>query len=294
MPAPVVVVGSPRSGTTLLADLLGCHPEWSAIYETPFVVDVAAEVLSGKPRRTVEANVRRIMDAWTAPLPHRPDNASPHERFVHGANHVLFEREQALAATETLLKTAHHDAWAIRALSRWATSLMDLHARRDGKPGWINKFPEYALCLGLIDQLFPGVRVVHAVRDGRDVALSILGKPMGAHTVDRVAQQWQKTVRAAMAWGEQHPDRYLEVRYEDVIAEPAVALHRLYAWMGSVDPDPTPALAAYEARGIAFLPERATRWPTALPEVEQDIFVEVAGSTLKAHGYPVGVPALAG
>src|SRR5258708_5191931 len=57
------------------------------------------------------------------------------------------------------------------------------YAAQHGKPGWGDKTPYY---IGHIDELrrvFPEARIVNLVRDGRDVALSLLRVPFGPANV---------------------------------------------------------------------------------------------------------------
>src|SRR3954453_14550259 len=65
------------------------------------------------------------------------------------------------------------------------------YAAQHGKPGWADKTPYY---IGHIDELrrvFPDARIVNLVRDGRDVALSLLRVPFGPANVWAAAHQWR-------------------------------------------------------------------------------------------------------
>jgi hypothetical protein len=95
--------------------------------------------------------------------------------------------------------------------------------------------------LPLLERLFPDAVYVHLIRDGRDAALSFLSVPAGimtegwGHPRDAAAFacQWATEVRAARALGRRvGPSRYLEVRYETLVAEPAEELRRLCSFAG--------------------------------------------------------------
>jgi Sulfotransferase family len=83
--------------------------------------------------------------------------------------------------------------------------------------------------------LFPKARFVHVLRDGRDVALSMrrasetwdptmgIGLPMEFR-----AEAWRRQVQNIRAHRELLSERYLEVRYEDMQADPIAAMRTLF------------------------------------------------------------------
>src|SRR6266508_118853 len=105
------------------------------------------------------------------------------------------------------------------------------YARRAGKSRWADKTPRYALTLPFIDRLFPTCQVVHVIRDGRDVVAS--------HSV--------RAAGAAMT-----PDRYHELRYEDLVSEPEKTLRELLDFL---DEPWDPAVLAHD-RAPHDVPER--------------------------------------
>src|SRR5436190_20440848 len=84
--------------------------------------------------------------------------------------------------------------------------------------------------MGLLAGLFPEARYVHIVRDVRSVALSLVEMPKewGTQTVPEGAARWRHRVGRGHAEGRAlGPDRYLEVRYEDLVDEPERELRRI-------------------------------------------------------------------
>ena len=113
------------------------------------------------------------------------------------------------------------------------------YAAQRGKPRWGDKTPLYMQHLDLLDRLFPDARFVHPIRDGRDAALSFLAVPPGlmtegwGHPRDAAgfACQWAIEVRAARRLGARvGADRYLEVRYEELVADPDTVLRAVCAF----------------------------------------------------------------
>ena len=120
-------------------------------------------------------------------------------------------------------------------------AVFEAYAAERGKPRWGDKTPLYMQHLPLLERLFPTARFVHLIRDGRDAALSFLSVPEGimtegwGHPRDAAgfACQWATEVRAARALGARvGPERFLEVRYEALVAEPEAELRRICSFAG--------------------------------------------------------------
>lgn len=109
-----------------------------------------------------------------------------------------------------------------------------MYSARFSKARWGDKTPEYALHVERIADLLPEAAFVHLIRDGRDVALSI--RPLWFSPGDDIATlatDWRRRVEAARESGRTQK-KYLEVRYEDLVAEPEKQL-RLICEFISVD-----------------------------------------------------------
>src|SRR6266540_3137780 len=101
------------------------------------------------------------------------------------------------------------------------------YARRAGKSRWADKTPRYALTLPFIDRLFPTCQVVHVIRDGRDVVASHRVR-WGYLAALKAVRKWPHYVHSARAAGAaMTPDRYHELRYEDLVSEPEKTLREL-------------------------------------------------------------------
>ncbi len=195
-PSPFVV-GVPRSGTTLLRLLLDAHSELSIPPETGWLA--AATQL---PRRG-EAARAALFDLVTG-WPQWGDLGLPGD-----AVGAAFRRLEPFALEE-----------GVRAIFR-------LYAERHAKPRWGDKTPGYSLHLEAIRRLLPESRFVHLIRDGRDVAVSVRGLWFSRERgVAEIARDWRERILAARTQAEASED-YLEVRYEDLVAEPGRELARV-------------------------------------------------------------------
>jgi hypothetical protein len=106
------------------------------------------------------------------------------------------------------------------------------YMRRRGKARWAEKTPEYTLILDFIDELFPDARYIHVIRDGRDVVASFRER-WGYRAALRVARGvWVSHVTAARDFGRRVAgERYTEIRYERLVAEPEAVLRDLFRFL---------------------------------------------------------------
>lgn len=144
-----------------------------------------------------------------------------------------------------------------------------------------------------IAAVYPDARLVHIVRDGRDVARSLIARDWGPDTVAQAAEQWRSGIAAARegAPGE----RYREVRYEELLIDPERELTALYRWLGlPVDAGVLDA-ALWEARTARNEDPTDPRlaegkWRDAFGPVELESFHAVAGDLLAELGYDTDAP----
>ena len=122
-------------------------------------------------------------------------------------------------------------------------------AEAAGRPwGW--KEPRSLYLLPFLDRELPGLRFLHLVRDGRDMAFSsnqvqlrkhgdaVLGAPTGEPGPVRSIALWSEVnLRAARHAEQALGERYLRVRFEDLCAEPAATTATILAFLGG-DGDP--------------------------------------------------------
>jgi hypothetical protein len=280
---PLFIGGCGRSGTTLAVDLLGMHPALSPIYETGFVLEVAQLLFSspGVSAFVVADQVQQLMEKWSRDLPFRPHDKKDYERYWHGAHYVLFDRDTALAATTTLIEdliTAEPQA----GFRRFIVHLFAEHARRDGKPAWINKTPLYVLHLPLLKHLFPSMKFVHCTRDPRDAVPSMLSRRWGQHqTLDQATRFWRSCIDAARAFAARRPRDLVETRFEDLVVRPEAEIARILQALGLEDRS-TEMLAQFRER-VRLDSARIAgkdRESTTSAEIEA-----IAGPTMIALGY---------
>src|SRR5690606_12199558 len=104
-------------------------------------------------------------------------------------------------------------------------------AAREGKSRWCEKTPQHAQHLDSLSLLFPRARFIHLVRDGRDCAASFYRRWKRAPEL--TMHRWKHVVRLARSQGAQlGPERYLELRFEALTADPDHWLRRICDFVG--------------------------------------------------------------
>lgn len=246
----IIIGGSPRSGTTLLRRTLDRHPGICCGPESSIFLPAALRI---------------------APV-------------AAGFDIPEAELQRMLAASPS--QGAFIDAFARR------------YREQRQRPRWAEKTPLNVRHIGWILDRFPEARFVHVIRDGRDVACSMREHPDRQWTdagwvkvhrplpLERYARRWVADTTAGIAH-RGHP-RYLEVRYEDLVQDPAGTLERLLDALGEpFDPAILIARPAAVIRaGAAITSSSAGRWRTDLAPDEQALVGRVEATMLSVLGYP--------
>jgi hypothetical protein len=156
--------------------------------------------------------------------------------------------------------------------------------------------PWHVYHLPLIAEVYPDARFVHIIRDGRDATRSIVAQPWGPDTVEGAAEEWRSSVAAGLAAAPDLGERLLEVRYEDMLADPHAAITRIYAHHGLEGGIDEALAAAGEEANIGMHDERigSGKWREAWGKRELGDFERVAGDLLRELGYAQGAGASAG
>jgi hypothetical protein len=285
-PAPFIV-GATRSGTTLLRLMLDAHPDMAIPSESHFIPDLikAYRLESASPERLAEVIIT-------------------HRRWgdFHLDAEQLRERFRALDPI--------NPGDAIRAF-------FELYAEREGKSRWGDKTPGYVREMHRIEGVLPEARFIHLIRDGRDVALSVLGMNWGPSTVPEAAFRWKKRILRAR---EQVPriGQYVELRYEDLVLDSEATLRRVCEFIElpyddamlayperaperlqekardldrGPEKEPQSAEARLESHALATEPpdpERVGRWRAEMSPADRALYEELAGDLLADLGYEVG------
>lgn len=279
--APIFVVGHPRSGTTLLRLILNAHPR-IVIPPEAHVASFFRRLKRKYGELDSEVRLRRVAE-----------RIADKERMLEWG----FPREQMV---ERLMQADPRDASGLFA------ALMSLWTEKEGKPRWGEKTPGTYRFLPEVDAWFPDCKVIHIVRDGRDVAISCLTPPFSDNydkgNVYEVAVRWRHAIQCCRRAQRDllGPERYLELRYEDLTAEPEQHVRRICEFL---DEDFDPAMLDFHksskrnvARGDASFHARTAekvnrgrveRWRNDADRAFVCGFEGVARKELLEFGYPL-------
>ncbi len=244
---PLFLVGSERSGTTMLRLMLNQHSQLSWPYEFDFSVDRIPDD-EGWP--DVDAyvdwlSVHRIFLATGL----RADRSLQFPDLLHSFLRQTAERE----GVDVVGATCH----------RHFDKLL---------------------------RVWPDARFIHILRDPRDVALSCIQMGWAGNVwfaVDRwieAEQSWDRLARKVA------PGRILEIRYEQLVAEPEHTLSRICAFAGVAY---EPAMLEYSAKSTYSKPDPSLlyQWKRKASPEQLGMLEYKIGLLLGDRGYaPSGVP----
>jgi Sulfotransferase family len=257
MRPPVFIGGTGRSGTTITARLLGSHP---AYYKTPtesrFISAAGGLCDLAAGRTTLAAFQEAILGRWF------------HRGPTKGL-HLVLHAEQVEAALPILRERLDTDPWAAaRAFTR---QLLDPLALAAGAEGWIEDTPANAIAARRLLRMFPDMRLVHCVRDGRDVACSVVGFQWGPSDLEAGLEWWAARLeRGFRACDRLPPDRVLVVQLEDLVARDRDRQYSRLLEFAHLDDDP--AMHGFFADVIDPRAAHIGRWISDVPSERRRAF----------------------
>ncbi len=273
---PFFLVGFQRSGTTMLRLMLNAHPDIGMPHDSAELWSGYQAKLPGyNDLRTPEDSRRMIEDLLAEPRIKAWQTELPKPMLL----------AQPLPDSFAGVMRRFHEAY--------------LHAH--GKRYWGDKNTGTLIELDRLNRLFPQCKFIHLLRDGRDCALSHLSKEYiyGYSNVLRCALEWREQVTLCRKMGAMLPaERFLELRYEDLLAEPERWLARICTFLGVAF---SPAMLEYFKDVGSNVPdERRSLWPmidqppmqsntykwkTKMSPTDRAVFERIAGALLCDCGY---------
>jgi hypothetical protein len=284
---PIFIVGTPRSGTTLTARILGGHSRIFMPAETHFFDDIYSRRKQlGDPRdpRSAERIIARLTTLYKR----------QHEGQYQKQHRDLF------ADPERLARLMGPCADYRDVLTRFIAIQMDLA----GKARWGNHVPRDLFNIAEILSFYPDARIVVCVRDVRDFLVSYRGMRdvVPAKHVDRHRKLYHPVVTSLLwrASVRRIPEvrrrvaaaNLLVLRYEDLVGAPEAAARRLCALIAEdfepamLDvPDNNSSDGERRAGTTGIFDSSVGRWRACLPKEHAYLGQVIAGSALDELGY---------
>ena len=247
--APIVIVGLPRTGSTMTHRLLASDPNHTAMlwWEGRYPA-----LLPGEKRGDIEARMELGKAEVDAVVAASPEALDIHPWDYKGAD------EEILLLEHNFLSTVPESFMALPSYSKWIEEQDHTLAYEDLKkfiqylqwqnPGrekkrWVLKSPHH---LGFIDKMisvFPDAKIIQTHRDPIKTVPSFcsmcanLFEPLTTN-FDKVfiGKHWSNKLTRAlnhcMNISEKHPDNFLDLEFLNMIKDPIDEMKKIYAFIG--------------------------------------------------------------
>jgi hypothetical protein len=275
--APVFVVGSARSGTTLLYDTLLSAGGFAIYLGESNIFNLLAPRFGDL---SVRRNRQKMLDVW---LGSRLFRVSGLERWQ------IEEKIDQCQNAGDFLRVVMGELACQQNAWRWAGNA-----------------PEEILHLRQIKETIPEALIIHVIRDGRDVSLSLSEKRYirpfpwkDRETPEGAALYWEWIVQKGRATGARFGKDYTEVRFEELVREPRVVLRRLSGFLEhdlNYDRIQETAIGAVARPNTSFSAQRprefnpVARWKKQLTHGQLTRIEGLVGGTLSELGYELATP----
>jgi hypothetical protein len=209
------VGGAEKSGTSWLQHLLDAHPQVSCGGEGHFIGSLYPRI-----KKALEKHNAFVLQKNINPM-----------RYELGGEPDTFEEADFLYVVASAI----------------LTSLMK-QARGKAPLAVGERTPDNVFVFTGLSNMIPGIKCIHIVRDPRDVGVSqwynirrSVPERMRSQMVSvpsivkEYAGVWVAVIQSGLKFAARNPDRYCELRYEDLLTQPAPTLARLCRFLGVDD-----------------------------------------------------------
>ena len=262
---PWIVIGLPRTGTSILSILLGLDPinrpilQWEARYPVP---------PAGLAGASEDARIARLSGEMAQLHALNPAIATMHPFGSTLAEEctAIFTYSLRTIGMETIAFTPAYGDWLDHAdmTPAYAIHKQTLQAFQCAQPTghWVLKSPNHLWCLPALLAAYPDARIIWAHRDPSQVLPSLASlncamQMQFTKVLDppRVGNYWadkiDTAISAATAFDDAQTSAWCyHVQYEDLVADPVATLQNIYASFG------TTTTALYQQRVTTWLRQK--------------------------------------
>ncbi len=254
----VFVIGCPRSGTSVFSWALAQHPNFWTSAESDYLL----ELFGGG--------------------------------HLHGVYKRAFERKDGGWLKKQNVGFAEF-------AEKLGMGIEALYTSRAKGCRWIDATPGYTLMIAEVMRLFPAASLLHIVRDGRAVVNSMVSSGFEtdwASDFEAACQTWVHYAELGHEAAGAHPQRMLEVRHDELAAQPQRELGRVFEFLGETPCERSVELISTKrinssygnigsddirsAKDPATAPARP--WQTWSTQ-QNKTFAAIAGETMSKFGY---------
>jgi len=207
LPPPFFIVGSGRTGSTLLRMMLAAHSRIAIPPETWFILPLIERFPLDRALSPQELN--QAIELMTS-----------HYRWSDLQMPAEELRRRSLELEQPRLADLIGVVYGVQ-------------LKGSGKVRWGDKTPPYIQILPKLAELFPGAKFIYLVRDGRDVAKSFQGLRMYGPWLHDNTVEWRDACYWERKWMTSgYAACILQVRYEDLVTDAEAGLRRICQFLG--------------------------------------------------------------
>ncbi|TWO81685.1 sulfotransferase [Denitratisoma oestradiolicum] len=255
---PIVIIGLPRTGTTLLQRILSCDPRFYPMlwWETRFPVPLAAPGSGAADPRIelAKAEVKMMVDANPTLLSIHPFDAmaADEEGILLEHSFQSFFDAYADIPSYTQWLWDHDQTPAYEYLKRMLKFVQWQKRQRGEAAGdWVLKAPHHLRQIDVLFKVFPGTRVIQTHRDPLQTIPSIasftdnlwklyMANPDPARAGRQWSAIWARGTRETMCYRDQcEPGRFLDIWFADTLTRPLDVVRTIYDFLGVSFPTDT-------------------------------------------------------
>lgn len=268
-PTPIFIVGSPRSGTTLVRELLNLHPNLYVIPNETCFITWSARLF--KKEHDTRSRLKNMRD-YFAKVGWKIDNFNSCESI-------------SLLSTNPSL-----------------TELLDYLIGQNVKPPqhrWVEKTPFHVWYLDILYKLFPQAKFIHCIRDGRDCVVSMQsmgfksrgfkGELSGWGLLGNAAL-WKYSVRKGLSLSKNIPvESLLMINYEELVTNVEQKVKAICQFIGEPFSEEMLNLrycnSSYGCGKFPITSKSVGMWKKNLSQAEAEIVMYLLEPELKSLGY---------
>ena len=222
------IVGSGRSGSTLLRLILSSHSRIAIPPETWYVLP-----LIKKTPMTSTLSITEVEQAL--------DIITSHYRWPD----MGIEKKDLYTWASNLLEPRLRDILDL---------IYSFHLKLENKERWGDKTPPYIMILPELLLLYPDTKFINIVRDGHDVCKSFQNKGWNGKWLFRNISEWKEAIIQYNFYKETNlADRIFEVKYEDLVIDTEATVKKICSFL---EESFEPGMLNWETHAKEKIPDR--------------------------------------
>jgi hypothetical protein len=193
---PVLIGGLHRSGTSLMRAILGSHPDL-AIYQKDLPL------------------WRQFYDRYKNKDLNIPEHQN--QLIQNIVTHPKFQETEIRVDEQAILESLKIEVYVD--CGKVFAHILHHYAKQVGRPRWGLKTPYNEFFADAIFASYASAKMVHMIRDPRDVAVSIKSRGW-KWDIQKHCSEWRKSAQLAQINTAKYQGSYIAIRYEDLVTYP--------------------------------------------------------------------------